>query len=344
MALTSASSSTGGHLLVATDDGYVRVWGDLFSVKSNKVRLASSFLALPGCKGKGWSPDTKALEYCQLTWCAGSVTMSMTCFQNTSLAVAGGSCGLSMWDLVEEKRSCYHEAPTPTSRVTAICQVNSTLALLASSLPPPHASLQQTDGANAGLASCVVTGTSDGSILVYDVRVGRGSSGLKAVTSLHNAHSEEVQFLLSLASCMNVMPVTADPGTGQPQRSHWRGWYPLCMIYIHVYMRMYIHVYKYSNTHAHARTHKHNLCVRLVPEPPITIHSLLSQSICFRAAPTATLKCGTCALSRCARIPLLATSRAALLHRHRVQYQLFFALVEYNSSRPSEHLERFRSW
>ncbi len=116
---------------MATDDGYVRVWGDLFSVKSNKVRLASSFLALPGCKGKGWSSDTKAFEYCQLTWCAGSVTMSMTCFQNTSLAVAGGSCGLSMWDLVEEKRSCYHEAPTPTSRVTAICQVNSTLALLA---------------------------------------------------------------------------------------------------------------------------------------------------------------------------------------------------------------------
>ena len=131
MALTSASSSTGGHLLVATDDGYVRVWGDLFSVKSNKVRLASSFLALPGCKGKGWSPDTKALEYCQLTWCAGSVTTAMTCFQNTSLAVAGGSCGLSMWDLVEEKRSCYHEAPTPTSRVTAICQVNLALALLA---------------------------------------------------------------------------------------------------------------------------------------------------------------------------------------------------------------------
>jgi hypothetical protein len=53
MSLTSASSSTGGHLLVGTDDGYVRVWGDLFSVKSNKVRLASSFLALPGCKGKG---------------------------------------------------------------------------------------------------------------------------------------------------------------------------------------------------------------------------------------------------------------------------------------------------
>jgi WD40 repeat protein len=53
MALVSASSSTGGHLLVGTDDGYVRVWGDLFSVKSNKVRLASSFLALPDCKGKG---------------------------------------------------------------------------------------------------------------------------------------------------------------------------------------------------------------------------------------------------------------------------------------------------
>jgi hypothetical protein len=53
MTLVSASSSTGGHLLVGTDDGYVRVWGDLFSVKSNKVRLASSFLALPGCKEKG---------------------------------------------------------------------------------------------------------------------------------------------------------------------------------------------------------------------------------------------------------------------------------------------------
>ena len=53
MSLVSASSSSGGHLLVGTDDGYVRVWGDLFSVKSNKVRLASSFLALPGLKGKG---------------------------------------------------------------------------------------------------------------------------------------------------------------------------------------------------------------------------------------------------------------------------------------------------
>jgi hypothetical protein len=55
MSLVSASSNTGGHLLVGTDDGYVRVWGDLFSVKSNKVRLASSFLALPGIKGKGIS-------------------------------------------------------------------------------------------------------------------------------------------------------------------------------------------------------------------------------------------------------------------------------------------------
>jgi hypothetical protein len=62
MSLTSASSSTGGHLLVGTDDGYVRVWGDLFSVKSNKVRLASSFLALPGSKGKGMQL-TEALQF-----------------------------------------------------------------------------------------------------------------------------------------------------------------------------------------------------------------------------------------------------------------------------------------
>jgi len=62
MTLVSASSSTGGHLLVGTDDGYVRVWGDLFSVKSNKVRLASSFLALPGSKGKGMQL-TEALQF-----------------------------------------------------------------------------------------------------------------------------------------------------------------------------------------------------------------------------------------------------------------------------------------
>jgi hypothetical protein len=51
--------------------------------------------------------------------------MAMTCFQSTNLAVAGGNCGLSMWDLVEEKRVCYHESPSLTFRATAICQVNS---------------------------------------------------------------------------------------------------------------------------------------------------------------------------------------------------------------------------
>jgi hypothetical protein len=49
--------------------------------------------------------------------------MAMTSFQSTNLAVAGGSCGLSMWDLVEEKRFCYHETPSSVSRATAICQV-----------------------------------------------------------------------------------------------------------------------------------------------------------------------------------------------------------------------------
>jgi hypothetical protein len=49
--------------------------------------------------------------------------MAMTSFQSTNLAVAGGSCGLSMWDLVEEKRLCYNECPTPNARATAICQV-----------------------------------------------------------------------------------------------------------------------------------------------------------------------------------------------------------------------------
>jgi hypothetical protein len=124
--------------------------------------------------------------------------MAMTSFQSTSLAVAGGSCGLSMWDLVEEKRFCYHEPQNATSRATAICQVTSAdfndfnvaRAQLSFSLP-------QTDGANAGLASCVVTGTADGAILVYDVRVGRGSSGLKPVTSFQNAHSEEVVCIVS---------------------------------------------------------------------------------------------------------------------------------------------------
>jgi hypothetical protein len=63
----------------------------------------------------------------------------------------------------------------------------------------PH-SLYQTDGANAGLASCVVTGTADGAILVYDVRVGRGSSGLKPVTSLLRAHSQEVRLQFSIGN------------------------------------------------------------------------------------------------------------------------------------------------
>ena len=49
--------------------------------------------------------------------------MAMASFQSTSLAVAGGSCGLSMWDLVEEKRFCYHEPQKSMSRATAICQV-----------------------------------------------------------------------------------------------------------------------------------------------------------------------------------------------------------------------------
>jgi hypothetical protein len=57
------------------------------------------------------------------------------------------------------------------------------------------------------LASCVVTGTSDGSILVYDVRVGRGSSGLKAVTSLHNAHSEEVHINFPLTLSAQILYV-----------------------------------------------------------------------------------------------------------------------------------------
>jgi hypothetical protein len=49
--------------------------------------------------------------------------MAMTSFQSSSLAVAGGSCGLAMWDLVVEKRICSYEPPTSTSRPTAICQV-----------------------------------------------------------------------------------------------------------------------------------------------------------------------------------------------------------------------------
>ena len=58
-----------------------------------------------------------------LTARSGAVTMAMTSFQGTNLAVAGGNCGLSMWDLVEEKRLFHYEPETPASRPTAICQV-----------------------------------------------------------------------------------------------------------------------------------------------------------------------------------------------------------------------------
>jgi hypothetical protein len=127
--------------------------------------------------------------------------MAMTSFQSTSLAVAGGSCGLSMWDLVEEKRFCYHEPQKSMSRATAICQVKyADVHFDVLCICPNTHSLHQTDGANAGLASCVVTGTADGAILVYDVRVGRGSSGLKPVTTFQNAHSEEVH-------CIFLVPV-----------------------------------------------------------------------------------------------------------------------------------------
>jgi hypothetical protein len=54
--------------------------------------------------------------------------MAMTSFQSSSLAVAGGSCGLAMWDLVEEKRICSYDLLTSTSRPTAICQVTYTFA------------------------------------------------------------------------------------------------------------------------------------------------------------------------------------------------------------------------
>jgi hypothetical protein len=49
--------------------------------------------------------------------------MAMTTFQGSNLAVAGASCALSMWDLVEEKRYSYHVLDSPHSRATAICQV-----------------------------------------------------------------------------------------------------------------------------------------------------------------------------------------------------------------------------
>jgi len=98
---------------------------------------------------------------------------------------------------------------------------------------------------------------------VYDVRVGRASSDSKPVSSLFNAHSEEVHRNFSRQCCY-------EPHDLPPRSCRWAA----AMIVL----------------------------AAMVPSPPNVCCAVQLtrplQSICFPAAQMATLRCGTCALSR----------------------------------------------
>jgi hypothetical protein len=181
---------------------------------------------------------------------------------------------------------------------------------------PNSPSLLQTDGANAGLASCVVTGTADGAILVYDVRVGRGSSGLKPVTSFQNAHSEEVLCILSRTHCLNL---TRFP----PRYCLWA-----------------------AATIDLAEMVRTAVGALFCQQCQICSSDILSQSICFRAARMAILKCGICGRSRfvgalfCLFSPSLLVSRSLSPIFARVHC----FLVASHLLRPSEHNQCVWSW